>query len=65
LKTYKLEKQNDEKLNSIIKEIESIDKDLLKENNLKFSTKMKKEILEFIKKRSAFRMGKLFDFALI
>ncbi len=44
----KLEALNDQKLNSIIKEIESIDKDLLKENNLKFPTKMKQEILEFM-----------------
>ncbi|MDN3709746.1 hypothetical protein QW060_27660 [Myroides ceti] len=43
-----LEALNDQKLNSIIKEIESIDKDLLKENNLKFPTKMKQEILEFM-----------------
>lgn len=43
-----LEKQNDEKLNTIIKEIESIDRDLLKENNVKFPVKMKQEILEFM-----------------
>lgn len=43
-----LEALNDEKLHPIIKEIEAIDKDLLKENNLKFSTKMKKEILDFL-----------------
>ena len=43
-----LEKQNDEKLNAIIKEIEAIDRDLLKENNVKFPVKMKQEILEFI-----------------
>ena len=43
-----LEALNDENLKPLIKEIESIDKDLLKENNLKFSTKMKKEILEFM-----------------
>lgn len=52
LRLYKLQTQleglNDEKLQPIIKEIESIDKDLLKENNIKFSTKMKKEILDFI-----------------
>jgi len=43
-----LEKQNDEKLGAIIKEIEAIDKDLLKENNVKFPVKMKQEILEFM-----------------
>jgi len=43
-----LEKQNDEKLGAIIKEIEAIDKDLLKENNVKFPVKMKREILEFM-----------------
>lgn len=43
-----LEKQNDEKLNAIIKEIEAIDRDLLKENNVKFPVKMKQEILEFM-----------------
>ena len=43
-----LEKKNDEKLSAIIKEIEAIDKDLLKENNVKFPVKMKKEILEFM-----------------
>lgn len=43
-----LEKQNDEKLSAIIKEIEAIDKDLLKENNVKFPVKMKQEILEFM-----------------
>lgn len=43
-----LEKQNDEKLDAIIKEIEAIDKDLLKENNVKFPVKMKQEILEFM-----------------
>lgn len=43
-----LEKQNDEKLNVIIKEIEAIDRDLLKENNVKFPVKMKQEILEFM-----------------
>ena len=52
LRLYKVQTQlealNDENLKPFIKEIESIDKDLLKENNLKFSTKMKKEILEFM-----------------
>lgn len=52
LRLYKVQTQlealNDEKLKPLIKEIESIDKDLLKENNLKFSTKMKKEILDFL-----------------
>jgi len=52
LKLYKLQLDlaalNDEKLKGIIKEIESIDKELLKENNVKFSSKMKKEILDFI-----------------
>ena len=43
-----LEKQNDEKLGAIIKEIEAIDRDLLKENNVKFPVKMKQEILEFM-----------------
>lgn len=43
-----LEKQNDEKLSTIIKEIEAIDKELLKENNVKFPVKMKQEILEFM-----------------
>ena len=43
-----LEKQNDEKLNAIIKEIDAIDRDLLKENNVKFPVKMKQEILEFM-----------------
>ena len=40
LKLYKLQLDlaalNDEKLKGIIKEIESIDKELLKENNIKF-----------------------------
>jgi len=52
LRLYKiqleLEKQNDEKLTSIIKEIEAIDRDLLKENGIKFPLKMKQEILEFM-----------------
>lgn len=52
LRLYKVQTQlealNDEKLKPLIKEIESIDKDLLKENNLKFSSKMKKEILDFL-----------------
>jgi hypothetical protein len=52
LRLYKVKTQlealNDENLKPLIKEIESIDKDLLKENNLKFSTKMKKEILDFM-----------------
>lgn len=52
LRLYKiqleLEKQKDENLTSIIKEIEAIDKDLLKENNVKFPVKMKQEILEFM-----------------
>ena len=52
LRLYKLQTQlealNDENLKPLIKEIESIDKDLLKENNLKFSTKMTKEILDFL-----------------
>ena len=52
LKLYKLQLDsaalNDEKLKGIIKEIESIDKELLKENNIKFPSKMKKEILDFI-----------------
>lgn len=52
LRLYKIQMQlealNDQKLNSIIKEIESIDKDLLKENTLKFPVKMKKEILDFM-----------------
>lgn len=43
-----LEALNDEKLKPLIKEIEAIDKDLLKENNVKFPVKMKKEILEFM-----------------
>ena len=43
-----LEKQNDENLSAIIKEIEAIDRDLLKENNVKFPVKMKQEILEFM-----------------
>ena len=43
-----LEKQNDDKLNMIIKEIEAIDRDLLKENNVKFPVKMKQETLEFM-----------------
>lgn len=43
-----LEKQNDEKLSTIIKEIEAIDRELLKENNVKFPVKMKQEILEFM-----------------
>lgn len=52
LRLYKVQTQlealNDEKLKPLIKEIESIDKDLLKENNLKFSSKMRKEILDFL-----------------
>lgn len=52
LKLYKLQLDlaalNDEKLKGIIKEIESIDKELLKENNIKFPSKMKKEILDFM-----------------
>lgn len=52
LRLYKIQMQlealNDQKLNSIIKEIESIDKDLLKENNIKFPIKMKKEIIDFL-----------------
>lgn len=52
LRLYKiqleLEKQNDEKLTSIIKEIEAIDRDLLKENGVKFPVKMKQEILDFM-----------------
>ena len=52
LRLYKVQTQlealNDEKLKPIIKEIESIDKDLLKENNIKFPVKMKQEILEFM-----------------
>lgn len=52
LKLYKLQLDlaalNDEKLKGIIKEIESIDKELLKENNVKFPSKMKKEILDFM-----------------
>ena len=52
LRLYKVQTQlealNDENLKPFIKEIESIYKDLLKENNLKFSTKMKKEILDFL-----------------
>ena len=52
LRLYKVQTQlealNDENLKQFIKEIESIDKDLLKENNLKFSTKMKKEIIDFL-----------------
>lgn len=43
-----LEKHNDEKLSTIIKEIEAIDKELLKENNVKFPVKMKQEILDFM-----------------
>lgn len=43
-----LEALNDEKLNSIIKNIDAIDKDFLKENNVKFSEKSKKEILDFM-----------------
>lgn len=52
LKLYKLQLDlavlNDDKLKGIIKEIESIDKELLKENNVKFPSKMKKEILDFM-----------------
>ena len=52
LRLYKiqlaLEEQKNEKLNSIIKEIEAIDKELLKENNVKFPVKMKQEILDFM-----------------
>ena len=52
LKLYKLQLDlaalNDEKLKGIIKEIEAIDRDLLKENNVKFPVKMKQEILEFM-----------------
>ncbi|RRJ89673.1 hypothetical protein EG240_10750 [Paenimyroides tangerinum] len=52
LKLYKLQLDlaalNDEKLKGIIKEIESIDKELLKENNVKFPSKMKNEILDFM-----------------
>lgn len=52
LRLYKVQTQlealNDEKLKPLIKEIEAIDKDLLKENNVKFPVKMKKEILEFM-----------------
>ena len=52
LRLFKVQSQleglNDEKLQPIIKEIESIDKDLLKEHKIKFSSKMKKEILDFI-----------------
>nr|WP_298004948.1 hypothetical protein [uncultured Flavobacterium sp.] len=52
LRLYKLQTQlealNDENLKPLIKEIESIDKDLLKENNVKFPVKMKQEILEFM-----------------
>ena len=43
-----LDKQNHEKLNIFIKEFEAIDRDLLKENNVKFPLKMKCEILEFM-----------------
>ncbi|MBA5793908.1 MULTISPECIES: hypothetical protein [unclassified Flavobacterium] len=52
LRLYKVQTQlealNDEKLKPIIKEIEAIDKDLLKENNVKFPIKMKQEILDFL-----------------
>lgn len=52
LRLYKLQTQlealNDENLKPLIKEIESIDKDILKENNVKFPVKMKQEILEFM-----------------
>lgn len=52
LKLYKIQLDlavlNDDKLKGIIKEIESIDKELLKENNVKFPSKMKKEILDFM-----------------
>ncbi|MBS7332242.1 MAG: hypothetical protein KIG88_01430 [Weeksellaceae bacterium] len=52
LRLYKLQTQlealNDENLKPLIKEIESIDKDLLKENNVKFPVKMKQEILDFL-----------------
>lgn len=52
LRLYKIQLEltslNDEKLKGIIKEIESIDKELLKENNVKFPSKMKKEILDFM-----------------
>ena len=52
LRLYKLQTQlealNDENLKLLIKEIESIDKDLLKENNVKFPVKMKQEILDFL-----------------
>ena len=44
----KLEALNDENLKPFIKEIEAIDKELLKENNVKFPVKMKQEILEFM-----------------
>ena len=43
-----LEALNDEKLKLIIKDIESLDKEILKENNVKFSSKMKKEIIDFM-----------------
>lgn len=52
LRLYKVQTQlealNDENLKPLIKEIESIDKDLLKENNVKFPVKMKQEILDFL-----------------
>ena len=52
LRLYKLQTQlealNDENLKPLIKEIESIDKYLLKENNVKFSSKMKREIIDFM-----------------
>lgn len=43
-----LEALNDEKLNGVIKNIEAIDKEFLKENGVKFSEKSKKEILDFM-----------------
>lgn len=52
LKLFKIQMQlealNDEKLKLIIKDIESLDKEILKENNVKFSSKMKKEIIDFM-----------------
>lgn len=52
LKLFKIQMQlealNDEKLKLIIKDIELLDKEILKENNVKFSSKMKKEIIDFM-----------------
>ena len=52
LKLFKIQMQlealNDENIKPIIKDLASLDKELLKENNVKFSDKMKKEIIDFM-----------------